>query len=940
MPKKEQKHLLAPNNKTDKIIIRGARVHNLKNVSLEIPKNKLVVITGVSGSGKSSLAFDTIYAEGQRRFVESLSSYARQFLERMEKPDVDFIQGISPAVAIEQKTLTKNPRSTVGTQTEIYDYLRLLFARIGNTYCVQCGRLVKKDSVQTVIEQLNAEIQSSEKVKIYVLFPLYNKNISDEEQLTQLKTNGFVRLLWHDEIIDITESIPENFRVQEAFALVDRLVYSPLQIDNRFADSVETAFRFGSGKMVIRLLDEKKDLLFSQKFECPFCNITYSEPEPQKFSFNTPLGACPTCQGFGRTVGIDEDLVIPNKTKSLNDGAIHCWTFPRWIENYNDLVNIASIANVRLNIPYKDLTEKEKNILWNGYKNFDGIYKFFKFIEEKSVYKIHYRVFLSRFRGYTNCFACKGSRLRKESLNVKISDKNIGEIVQLTLGDCLKFFEELKLTDIENKIAFRILNEIRKRLKYLVDVGIAYLTLDRLSNSLSGGESQRINLATALGSSLVGALYVLDEPTIGLHSRDTLKLISILKSLRNLGNTVILVEHDKEIMENADYIIDLGPLAGANGGEIIFSGKYDEIKKDKHSLTGKYLSNALSIPIPEFRKNGNRKFISIKGARENNLKNIDVKIPLNCFVCITGVSGSGKSTLVHDVLFAGVKKQKEEYEGKIGKFTSLEGSQHIDNIELVDQSPIGRSSRSNPVTYLKIFDSIRELFSNTHQSKVRGFSPGYFSFNVPGGRCEACDGDGFQHIEMQFLAEIELPCEVCEGKRFKKEILQIHFLDKNIHDILMMTVSEAILFFKKSPQSNKIANKLKILEEVGLGYIRLGQSATTISGGEAQRLKLASFLTLSNTEQHTLFIFDEPTTGLHFHDIPPLLQCFYRLLKENNSLIIIEHNMEIIKCADWIIDLGPDAGESGGEIIAEGTPEEISKKINSHTATFLLKELL
>lgn len=939
MPIKEKKYERKTVKNQDTIVIRGARVHNLKNISLEIPKNKLVVITGVSGSGKSSLAFDTIYAEGQRRFVESLSSYARQFLERMEKPDVDFIQGISPAVAIEQKTLTKNPRSTVGTQTEIYDYLRLLFARIGKTYCQQCGRFVKKDSVQTVIERLNSETSTEKQTKIYILFPLLLKNISLENQLTQLKADGFIRLLWNNEIIDISESLPQDFTLENTFVVVDRIAYSHIQTDNRFADSVEIAFRYGKGTMLIRLFDLQKDLLFNQEFACPHCNIPYTEPEPQIFSFNTPLGACPTCQGFGRTVGIDEDLVIPNKTKTLKDGAIFCWTFPRWINNFSDLANIAAVSGIRLDVPYIDLTEKEKNIIWNGCKNFDGIYKFFKFIEEKSVYKIHYRVFLSRFRGYTSCFACKGSRLRVEALNIKIAEKNIGQIVQLTLADCLKFFEELHLTEMEQKIGVRILNEIRKRLKYLVDVGIAYLTLDRLSNSLSGGESQRINLATALGSSLVGALYVLDEPTIGLHSRDTLKLISILKSLRNLGNTVILVEHDKEIMQHADYIIDLGPLAGTNGGKIIFSGNINEIKSDNNSLTGKYLSGTLTIPVPDFRKNGSGKFIVVKGARENNLKNIDLKIPLNCFVCITGVSGSGKSTLVHDILYGGIKKQKGEYEGKIGKFTSLEGSHHINNIELVDQSPIGRSSRSNPVTYLKIYDAIRELFSNTHQAKIRGFSPGHFSFNVPGGRCEACDCDGFQHIEMQFLAEIELPCEVCGGKRFKKEVLQIRFQEKNIHDVLQLTVTDAIHFFSSSPQSVKIAQKLKILEEVGLGYIHLGQSASTLSGGEAQRLKLATYLSMSTFEEHTLFIFDEPTTGLHFHDITPLLHCFGRLLKNNNSLIVIEHNIEVIKCADWIIDLGPEAGEGGGVIIAEGTPEEIVKKNNSHTATFLLKEL-
>ncbi|MBS4027177.1 MAG: excinuclease ABC subunit UvrA [Ignavibacteriales bacterium] len=936
MPKTKKVKPIVAKNKilNDTIIIRGARVHNLKNVNLEIPRNKLVVFTGVSGSGKSSLAFDTIYAEGQRRFVESLSSYARQFLERLDKPDVDFIHGISPAIAIEQKTISKNPRSTVGTQTEIYDYLRLLFARIGKTYCRQCGKLVIKDSVQSVLEQLKEESKEAGNIKFYVLFPvLHSKSILIKEQIEKLRVQGFVRLLSNDEIIELTNDISEQVFLTCRYVLLDRIVFSPASIDNRIADSLESAFRFGEGKLTLKLIESGKEFHFNQRFQCADCGIDYREPEPNLFSFNTPFGACPECQGFGRSIGIDEALVIPNKERSIEEGAIHCWNFPNWKHNLTELLNIVPKANIRTNIPYSQLSPKEKEIIWNGYQKFEGINGFFEFLKSKS-YKLHYRVFMSRYRGFTICNKCKGTRLREDALWIKVADKNIRDVVQMSLEDLYLFFRTFEPTKSEQAIASRLFLEIQKRLKYLVDVGLGYLTLDRLSQTLSGGESQRIHLSTALGTALVGALYVLDEPSIGLHSRDTQRLISIMKSLRDLGNTVIVVEHDREIIESADYIVDIGPNAGELGGEIVFQGTLSELKKN-NSLTGKYLSGKFSIPVPAQRKKNFAAFITIKGAREHNLKNVDVRIPLKSFVCVTGVSGSGKSTLVHNILYAGLQKMKGEFDGPVGAFDKIIGGETIDNIELVDQTPLGRSSRSNPVTYLKIFDLIRDIFSQTQSAKVRGYSAGHFSFNVPGGRCEVCEGEGIQRVEMQFLAELELECDVCHGKRFKKEVLQIRFDNKNIFDVLNMTVAEAITFFSKHSVGKRVALRLKILEEVGLGYLRLGQSAATLSGGEAQRMKLASFLMDVDFHNHTLFIFDEPTTGLHIDDVHCLLQCFQKLLRSNHSLIIIEHNLDIIKCADWVIDLGIEGGKNGGEIVAEGTPEFIAANEKSWTGKFL-----
>lgn len=919
------------------IIIHGARVHNLKNINLELPRNKLIVFTGVSGSGKSSLAFDTIYAEGQRRFVESLSSYARQFLERMDKPDVDFIQGISPAVAIQQKTVTRNARSTVGTTTEIYDYLRLLFARIGITYCYNCGNVVRRDSVRTVLDRLEAEQQNE--LKLYVMFPLHeHAKASLKEELDNLKRQGFFRIVQKDEIIDLNTGYPKGAAKKDLFVLVDRLVYRRNGERARLSDSLESAFLNGNGYAVVRILGNGKELRFNQHYECAQCGIRYEEPDPRLFSFNNPYGACPQCQGFGRSVGIDLDLVIPDKSKTLREGAVHPWTFPRWKENLRDLLRIAPEANVRVDVPFEELSPREVDVVLNGYEGFDGVYEFFKYIERKS-YKLHYRVFLSRYRAYTTCEECKGSRLRKEALYVKVGGKSIHELVRISIEDVYQFFSRLQLTHYELEVGKRLLDEIRKRLNYLVDVGIGYLTLDRLSHTLSGGESQRINLATALGSSLVGSLYVLDEPSIGLHPRDTQRLITILKSLRDIGNSVIVVEHDPEMMHAADVIVDLGPHAGEHGGEVVYVGGFDGLLEHRQSLTARYLSGTLSIPVPKKRRKGNGTFLVVRGATEHNLKNIDVTIPLGMLVCVTGVSGSGKSTLVHDVLYPGIKKRKGSVEETVGKHKTVEGIEYIDDVELVDQSPIGRTPRSNPVTYIKAFDQIRDLLATTQASKIRGYTPGYFSFNVPGGRCDTCEGSGVQIVEMQFLADLQLTCDTCKGQRFKKEVLDIRYRGKNVSEILDMTVSEAVQFFSASPDGKKTALRLKVLEDVGLGYIRLGQSATTLSGGEAQRVKLAAHLAERQADVRKLFIFDEPTTGLHFDDIAKLLSCFNALIDQGNSVLIIEHNMEVIKCADWIIDLGPEAGDKGGRIIVEGTPEDISAHRGSHTGKFLRKYL-
>lgn len=920
------------------IVVRGARVHNLKNVSFEVPRNKLIVFTGVSGSGKSSLAFDTIYAEGQRRYVESLSSYARQFLERMDKPDVDFIQGISPAMAIEQKTNTRNPRSTVGTTTEIYDYLRLLFARVGKTYCHKCGRLVTRDSVHDVMTALakEANAANSSSLKLYVTFPLpLHENESVETALENLKKEGFFRVVVAKEVVDLNDRhLPKSLTAPEIGVLVDRLAFKPGEENSRLADSIETAFASSGGAAEVFLLDGEKTLRFNQNFECSTCGIKYEEPEPRLFSFNNPFGACPECQGFGKTIGIDMDLVVPDKRKSLRQDAIQPYATPKFRENYRSLLSIAKNAKLRVDVPFSELTDNELDIVMNGFGNFDGITGFFKMLEKKS-YKIYYRVLLSRYRGYTTCPVCGGARVRKEALNIKVGDKKISDIVRMTITQAREFFAALALAPYEQEIAKRILEELKKRLNYLDEVGIGYLTLDRLSNTLSGGESQRINLATSLGSSLVGALYVLDEPSIGLHPRDNDRLITILKALRDVGNTVLVVEHDADMMRASDIIVDLGPKAGEFGGEIVYNGPSPEIVREPKSLTGKYLSGKLEIPIPRMRRERNGSALTIVGARENNLKNIDVTIPLNLLVCITGVSGSGKSTLVHDVLYAGLKKLKGEPVEKIGAFTSIKGHEQISAVAMVDQSPIGRSPRSNPATYLQIFDQIRNLFAATQAAKVHGFGPGHFSFNVPGGRCEACEGDGVVKVEMQFLADLYLQCDSCKGARYKKEVLEVLFHGKSITDVLGMTVTEAIQFFSADPQGKKVAQRLKVLEDVGLGYLRLGQSATTLSGGEAQRIKLAAHLNEPVRGTHTLFLFDEPTTGLHFDDISKLIRCFTALIDAGNSVVIIEHNLDVIKCADFIIDLGPEAGQDGGAIVAVGTPEELTLNSVSHTGRFL-----
>jgi excinuclease ABC subunit A len=925
------------------IIIRGARVHNLKNISLEFPRNQLVVITGVSGSGKSSLAFDTLYAEGQRRYVESLSSYARQFLERMDKPDVDLIQGISPAMAIEQKTNTKNPRSTVATSTEVYDYLRLLFARVGKTYCRSCGKVVTRDSVHTVTEALHAERLpggGGEGLRLVVLFPLpLHEKETLADALANLKKEGFFRVVVAREMIDLNErSVPPKTKAADVAVLVDRMVYRGVEDDSRIADSVETAFASGNGRAMLSLLDAKRTLNFNRNFACSDCHIAYEEPDPRLFSFNNPYGACPDCQGFGRAMGIDMDLVVPDKGKSLRQGAIQPWSTPKFKEWLRALLRIAPSANVRIDVPFRALDEREVQILMEGHGDFEGLNAFFKTLERKA-YKIYYRVLLSRYRGYTTCMACGGARLRQEALNVRVDGKTLPDVASMTIAQAREFIANLELTPYEQEVAKRIFEELRRRLSYLDDVGIGYLTLDRLSSTLSGGESQRINLATSLGSSLVGAVYVLDEPSIGLHPRDNDRLIRILKALRDVGNSVVVVEHDADMMRESDRIIDLGPRAGEQGGEVVFNGLPADILNDARSLTGQYLSGRKRIPIPPHRRTPSGFQIVIGGAAEHNLQSIDVTLPLNLFVCITGVSGSGKSTLVHDVLWASVRRALGDFTAKPGKHASLSGVEQLSAVEMVDQSPIGRTPRSNPVTYIGVFDHIRNLFSSTPAARVHGMKPGQFSFNIPGGRCDACEGDGVVKVEMQFLADLYLMCDVCKGKRYKQEILDIRYRGKNIDEVLSMTVEEALRFFGQDAAGKRVTSRLKVLRDVGLGYIRLGQPATSLSGGEAQRIKLAAHLTAPETDRHTLFIFDEPTTGLHFDDIAKLIACFNALIEAGNSVIIIEHNLDVIKCADWIIDLGPEAGSDGGKIVVEGTPEDVAGCAASHTGK-VLKGLL
>lgn len=910
----------------NKIIVQGARQHNLKNVSLEIPRNKLAVFTGVSGSGKSSLVFDTIYAEGQRRYVESLSAYARQFLERMNKPEVDFIYGISPAVAIEQRTGGRNPRSTVGTSTEIYDYLRLLFARIGKTVCFSCGKVVKKDTVATVSEWLEDQ---NEENKFYLGFPIHlHEGRTIKEEVELLRKKGFFRIFMKDSLIDLNETKTLPKSKQEIFVVLDRFKIKKGKVRESFAESIEGAFKEGEGRLAIINADTNEIKKFTRFYEC--CGIRYEEPEPRFFSFNNPFGACPVCQGFGKTMGYEMDLIVPNPNLTLLEGAVAPWRTVKHSKYLRDLIRNNN-NQIPLNIPFKELTSEQVALVKEGFKGFDGIDGFFKHLETKT-YKMGIRILLSKYRGYTLCAACRGSRLRREALQVKIEDRSIHEIITMSIERALIFFKLLQLTEYEKAVAQQIYDEIIKRLIFLNDVGLGYLTLDRLSSTLSGGETQRINLATSLGSALMGTLYVLDEPSIGLHPRDNAKLIKILKSLRDLGNTVLVVEHDPEMMHEADLIFDMGPRAGIHGGEIIASGTCDDIMRNEKSLTGKYLSGKLKIPVPIKRKVAKSEVIKISGARENNLKNVSVEFPLKKFVVVTGVSGSGKSTLVHDILYSGIVKLSGGNPPKLGKYDSIEGARYIDEIEIVDQSPIGKSPRSNPISYVKGYEIIRELFANTPQAKARGYKPGYFSFNVPGGRCETCQGEGYITIEMQFLADLYLECDDCKGTRFKKETREITYRGKNIVEVLEMTVDEAIEFFHNN---DKIISLLQVLSDVGLGYIKLGQPSTTLSGGEAQRVKLALHLAQQKKNQHTLFIFDEPTTGLHFDDISKLLECFQMLIENKNSVVIIEHNLDIIKCADHVIDLGPEAGDKGGEIVVVGTPEEIATNENSYTGKFL-----
>jgi len=914
-----------------KIIIHGARQNNLKNIHIELPRNKLIVFTGVSGSGKSSLVFDTIYAEGQRRYVESLSAYARQFLERMNRPDVDYIQGISPAVAIEQKPPARNPRSTVGTTTEIYDYLRLLFGRIGKTHCEVCGEIVRRDSSHTVIESLK---QFPDGRKLLITFPLIqHEHKSVKEELKHLLSKGFQRIYYEGEIIDLNETIDLKLDKGKILVIVERVSLDLKNVETAYSDSIETAFNEGEGKVVIVDYETKEQIHFSKFFECH--GKVYQEPEPRLFSFNNPFGACPTCQGFGKIIGIDWDLVIPDKRKSIEEGAIDPFTKKHFSQYQRELIRTALARGIRVSVPFEKLTEVEKKFIFEGGRGYIGLYKFFDLLKEKS-YKIYYRITLSRYRGYTICPDCNGSRLKKDALNVKVGGKRISELINLSLETLLKFFQDIQLSDYDWQVGGRIIDEIKKRLNFLVDVGIGYLKLDRLSSTLSGGETQRINLASVLGSQMVGALYILDEPSIGLHPRDNLKLIRVLHQLRNLGNTVLVVEHDPEMIKEADYIVDMGPGAGIHGGEIIFSGTYNELLKDKKSITGKYLSGELRIEIPSRRRKRKTPSIKIFGAKENNLKNIDVEIPLGIFVCITGVSGSGKSTLVNDILYPAIKKIKFNENVQVGKYTFIDGLGYITDAEIVDQSPIGRSSRSNPATYTGAFEFIREFYSQRPLAKSRGYTPGYFSFNVPGGRCETCQGEGFVKVEMQFLADIYLVCEDCKGKRFKKEVQEILYQNKSIVDVLDMTVEEALEFFK---DQKKIVQRLQPLYDVGLGYLKLGQSSTTLSGGEAQRIKLAGKLIPAENFEHILYIFDEPTTGLHFHDISKLLKCFDALIDRGNSVLVIEHNLDVIKYADYIIDLGPEAGDYGGEIVATGTPEEIMQCEKSYTGQYLKKYL-
>jgi len=975
---------------TDQIVIRGARTHNLKNIDCDIPHGRLVVVSGVSGSGKSSLAFDTVYAEGQRRYVESLSAYARQFLERIEKPDVDLIDGLAPAIAIKQKNSTRNPRSTVATATEIYDYMRLLWARCGVVHCVVCDGIVKRDTVDEIAA---AVLALGEGTRLHAIFPVTPSSrpapaaetaeepettiprarkpkkaakkvdaspLTDElkERLTDLRKRGFNRLYQGGRIFEFStpESLLEINFALPVFALVDRIVVSA---DNRarIVDAAEIGYR-EVGEILFEIVPregdvvERERLRFSAAFECKNCHRVYREPEPRLFSFNNPYGACPRCQGFGNTIDFDLDLIIPDKSKTLDQGAIDPWNRPKYRSYFTELKKAAKQHAIPMDVPWYDLSPDQQEFVLDGRGDFIGVHGFFQFLERKK-YKLHVRVMLSKYRGYAMCPECKGQRLRAEARAVRVSDgncsKNICEAAALTIRAAKKFFQGIELTPMQQEIAGSILHEIQQRLHFLDAVGLDYLTLDRLASTLSGGESQRIQLATSLGSQLVGALYVLDEPSIGLHTRDTAKLIRILENLRDLGNTILVVEHDPDVIRSADYLLDLGPGAGEFGGRVLAAGTVDEVERNSDSITGKYLSGQLTIPVPTRRREAGttRDWIRLRGARANNLRGLDVEIPLGMLVCITGVSGSGKSTLVHEVLYRVISHQLGKTEGgdPANVYREIKGAERLNDIVLVDQAPIGRTPRSNPVTYIRAFDAIRELFAAQLEAQRRGYGPGHFSFNVPGGRCDVCDGDGTVTVEMQFLADVELPCEECGGTRYKASVLEVRYKNRNIHEVLQMTVKEALRFFAGQ---NRIVEKLAVLDEVGLGYVRLGQSATTLSGGEAQRVKLAAHLASvragANTDgrkrqSRVMYILDEPTTGLHFDDVSKLLTAFRKLIDGGGSLVVIEHNLDVIKSADWVIDLGPEGGSAGGQIVVAGTPEQVAQCEFSHTGYWLNRVL-
>jgi excinuclease ABC subunit A len=973
----------------DAIVIRGARTHNLKGIDCEIPHGKLTVVSGVSGSGKSSLAFDTIYAEGQRRYVESLSAYARQFLERIEKPDVDLIDGLAPAIAIKQKNSTRNPRSTVATATEIYDYMRLLYARCGTMHCIVCNNLVRRDSVDEIAAAILA---LGEGTRLHALFPVEKRRppasedlavsdhpkdepekpkrgakktkaaaksapestrtpISDalRQRLTDLRTRGFNRLYQQNRIFEFSspESLLEIDFSQPVFVLVDRIAVSQ-ESRARIVDAAEIGYR-ESGEIVYEVVPREDDgqsrqrLRFSSEYECKHCHRIYREPEPRLFSFNNPYGACPRCQGFGNTIDFDINLIIPDKGKTLDEGAIDPWTRPKYRPYQTELRRAAREQGIPLNVPWFDLTAAQQAFVLDGKGPFLGVYGFFQLMERKK-YKLHVRVMLSKYRGYARCPECKGERLRAEARAVLLDGRNICQAAALNIAAAHQFFSALKLTREQEEIAGSILHEVQQRLRFLDSVGLDYLTLDRLASTLSGGEAQRIQLATSLGSQLVGALYVLDEPSIGLHTRDTAKLIRILENLRDLGNTILVVEHDPDVLRAADYLMDLGPGAGEYGGKLLAAGTVEQVERNPDSLTGRYLSGALTIPVPTRRREPGREKLTLRGARIHNLRGVDVEIPLGLLVCVTGVSGSGKSTLVHQVLYRAIAHALGETEGgdPTGLYRELTGTERLNGVVLVDQNPIGRTPRSNPVTYIKAFDSIRELFASQPEAERRGYAAGHFSFNVPGGRCDVCEGDGTVTVEMQFLADVELPCEECNGTRYKSSTLEIRYKGKNISEVLQLSVKEALRFFAGHP---RILDKLAVLDEVGLGYVRLGQSATTLSGGEAQRVKLASHLANVRTtngkvaRSRTLYILDEPTTGLHFDDVGKLLHALRKLIDGGGSLLVIEHNLDVIKSADWIIDMGPEGGSGGGQIVAVGTPEEIAANEGSHTGYWLSRLL-